>query len=78
MIGFVAWLLGRTPEPSAPEPDAAELDAQLAEATQQRAEAHSYRARAEQVGPDIRDGLKHDRFGAAMAAALEPRGWSPQ
>lgn len=82
MIGFVRWLLGGTHDDPGPDPavieENAELDAQLAEAAEQLDEARKSRRRAEEVGPYIREGLKHDRFGAAMAAALEPRGWSPQ
>jgi hypothetical protein len=78
MIRFVEWLLGRHPDDTPPEVDTADLDAKLSEATAQRAEARTYRRRAEAVGPDIRKALEHDRFGERMAAALEPRGWNPR
>jgi hypothetical protein len=77
MIKLVEWLLGRHPDGPA-APDTTVLDARFAEATEQRAEARTYRNRAERVGPDIREGLKNDRFGERMAAALEPRGWNPR
>lgn len=74
MIRLVEWLLGR--HPGAPTPDTSELDAQLAEATEQRAEARQYRRRAERVGPSLRAELEQNHFGERMTAAFESRGWA--
>lgn len=74
MIRLVELLLGR--HRNAPEVDTTDLDDALAEATEQRAEARTYRRRAELLGPGIREELRRNHFGERMAEALEPRGYA--
>lgn len=74
MIRLMEWLLGRHRD--APEIDTTHLDNALAEATEQRAEARSFRRRAERDGPSIREELRKNHFGERMAEALEPRGYA--
>ena len=49
----------------------------LAEAETQRDNARAHLAEAREINRRLRPALAENHFGERMAAALEPRGWSP-
>jgi hypothetical protein len=81
MIGFVDWLLGRTPAADAEhdraETETTELDQRRAEAERHAVEARAYRRTAERIGPVLRAELEDNHFGERIRYALHQEGWTP-
>ena len=68
MISIVRWLLGST---------ANDLDVERDEAEQDVLTSKALRANAELQGRASLKFLADNHFGERMAAALEPKGWTP-